>query len=200
MVRPFTRLNAAVVNRVRNVLSNVRNIPSRIRSALGNIGSLLYTAGRNVIQGLINGIRSQIGNIGSSMSSIAGTIRSYLPFSPAEVGPLSGAGSPDRSGEEIVRMIADGMAQAQELPAESLARALAPLSPSGVGSSVPRTDLAAAGTGTGGDVIVNQNFNGPTTSGSRNRELSWSLRYGTRYGDGSATEGSPMRSVSTVGR
>lgn len=201
IVAPFQRLNSAVVNRIQNLLSNVGRIPSLIVSTLSNLGSLLYQSGRNAIQSLINGIRSQIGSIAGSMSGVASTIRSYLPFSPARVGPLSGAGSPDNSGEEIIRMIAEGMDQAEKLPQRSLTRALTPLSASGVGSSAPRADASGVGSSPGGgDVIVNQNFNGPTTSGSRNRETAWSLRFGTRYGDGSATEGTPMRSVSTVGR
>lgn len=173
-----------------------------IRDIISGIGPDLYRSGRNAIQSLINGIRSQIGSVASSMSGIASTIRSYLPFSPAKVGPLSGSGAPDRSGQEIIRMIAQGMTQAQSLPEDSLTSALMPLSASGVRSSVPRTDGANTGAALagGGDVIVNQNFNGPTTSGSRNREMAWTLRFATRYGDGSATQGSEMRSVSTVGR
>lgn len=173
-----------------------------IRDIIRGIGPDLYRSGRNAIQSLINGIRSQIGSVASSMSGIASTIRSYLPFSPAKVGPLSGSGAPDRSGQEIIRMIAQGMTQAQSLPEDSLTSALMPLSASGVRSSVPRTDGANTGAAPagGGDVIVNQNFNGPTTSGSRNREMAWTLRFATRYGDGSATQGSEMRSVSTVGR
>lgn len=173
-----------------------------IRDIISGIGPDLYRSGRNAIQSLINGIRSQIGSVASSMSGIASTIRSYLPFSPAKVGPLSGSGAPDRSGQEIIRMIAQGMTQAQSLPEDSLTSALMPLSASGVRSSVPRTDGANTGAAPagGGDVIVNQNFNGPTTSGSRNREMAWTLRFATRYGDGSATQGSEMRSVSTVGR
>ncbi len=202
IVAPFQRLNSSVTSRIQSVISNVRRIPSLIMSAIGNLGSLLYQSGRNAIQSLINGIRSQIGSVASSMSGIASTIRSYLPFSPAKVGPLSGSGAPDRSGQEIIRMIAQGMTQAQSLPEDSLTSALMPLSASGVRSSVPRTDGANTGAAPagGGDVIVNQNFNGPTTSGSRNREMAWTLRFATRYGDGSATQGSEMRSVSTVGR
>ena len=95
--------------RGQQLLGFVRSIPSRITSALGNLGSLLRGAGRNVIQGLINGIRSMIGRVGSEMSNIASTIRSYLPFSPAKEGPLSGGGAPEVSGARIAETLGEGI-------------------------------------------------------------------------------------------
>lgn len=92
-----------------NLLSFVRGIPGAITSGLGNLGSLLTSAGKNVIQGLINGIRSMIGRVGSEMSNIASTIRSYLPFSPAKVGPLSGGGAPEVSGARIAETLGEGI-------------------------------------------------------------------------------------------
>ncbi len=86
-----------------------KGLPGRITGALGNFGSLLYGAGQNVIRGLINGINSMIGSVGSAISGIADMIRSHLPFSPAKVGPLSGEGSPDKSGAKIGVMLAAGM-------------------------------------------------------------------------------------------
>jgi hypothetical protein len=49
--------------------------------------------------------------VGSAISGVVGEIKDHLPFSPAKKGPLSGAGSPDRSGLSIARMIAQGMGQ-----------------------------------------------------------------------------------------
>lgn len=92
-----------------SLVSAVGAVPGQIMGAIGNLGSLLYNAGRNVIQGLINGIKSMIGAVGSAISSVASTIRGALPFSPAKWGPLSGSGSPDIAGSIIGRMIADGM-------------------------------------------------------------------------------------------
>lgn len=111
----------------RNLLSFVRSIPSRITSALGNLGNLLRNAGRNVIQGLINGIKSMISNIGSTMSNVASTIRSYLPFSPAEVGPMSGDGAPEVSGARIAETLGEGVMSeltAIDRAAEALMRPL----------------------------------------------------------------------------
>jgi phage-related protein len=107
----WNRIGTAVSNGINRVVSLAKGIGRRIRGAVGNLGSLLYNAGRNVIQGLINGIKSMIGRISGVMGDIAGKIRSFLPFSPAKEGPLSGSGSPMLAGQKIATMVADGMAR-----------------------------------------------------------------------------------------
>lgn len=59
-----------------------RSLPGRIRSAVGNLGRVLYAAGRNIIQGLINGIRAALGRLRSTLSGITGLI-------PDWKGPMS---------------------------------------------------------------------------------------------------------------
>lgn len=105
----FGRMHQAAVAKVAALLGYVRTIPQRVKSGLGNLGNLLRGAGRNIIQGLINGIRSMIGSVGSAMSNIAGRIRAYLPFSPAEMGPLSGGGAPEVSGARIAETLGEGV-------------------------------------------------------------------------------------------
>ncbi|MEV4672162.1 hypothetical protein AB0K34_10970 [Actinomadura sp. NPDC049382] len=91
------------------VVGFMRSLPGRIRSALGNLGGLLVQAGRNVVQGLINGITSRFGALASKAHEMASKIRNVLPFSPAKEGPLSGRGSPERAGRKIGAMVAAGM-------------------------------------------------------------------------------------------
>jgi TP901 family phage tail tape measure protein len=105
----FSNMVSAIREKIDAAVDFVRGLPGRISSAIGNLGSLLYEGGRNVVQGLINGISSMIGAVKDKISSVASTIRNALPFSPAKYGPLSGRGSPDRSGEAIATMLADGM-------------------------------------------------------------------------------------------
>lgn len=105
----WIRFRNATVEKAASLINWVRGIPGLITRALGNLGSLLYDAGRNVIQGLINGISSMVGSVGGSIGSIASTIRSYLPFSPAKTGPLSGSGNPELAGTKIGSMVADGI-------------------------------------------------------------------------------------------
>jgi phage-related protein len=178
------RARSAVTSGVRLIVARFVDLRSSILGTVSGFGSLLFNAGRNVVQGLINGIRSLIGSVGSAMSDIASTIRSYLPFSPAEIGPLSGAGSPDNSGEAIARMIADGIQQNVNLPARAMQRALAPLTPSelapaafGASGAVQRAPVASTADA---GVQVTQVFNGPTTSGGRLAEMEWNLRYATQ--------------------
>jgi TP901 family phage tail tape measure protein len=87
------------------------DIGSAILHAAEGFGKLLWDAGKNVVMGLINGIKSMIGGVGNAIGSVASTIRSYLPFSPAKQGPLSGGGSPDIAGAKIGEMVATGMTQ-----------------------------------------------------------------------------------------
>jgi phage-related protein len=174
---------SAAATGVDRVINTFREIPGRITAAIGNLGSLLFNAGQNVVQGLINGIRSLIGSVGSAMSDIAGTIRAYLPFSPAQLGPLSGAGSPEISGEVIAQMIADGIQANVNLPARAMSNALAPLAPTGAvtRSAAPQgTVTTLTDTNAGPGVTVNQNFLGPTTSGGRLNEITWNIRYATQ--------------------
>ena len=91
------------------LISFFRGLPGRIMSAVGDLGSLLFGAGERVINGLINGIKSAIGGISSVMGDVTSEIKSFLPFSPAKKGPLSGSGAPENSGKSIVRLVAQGI-------------------------------------------------------------------------------------------
>lgn len=75
-------LHNRAVSTVGRLISFVRGIPGKIKSALGNLGSLLTSAGRNIIQGLINGVTGMIGSLRSKFSSITGMI-------PDWKGPMS---------------------------------------------------------------------------------------------------------------
>lgn len=97
------------------VVGFARGIPGRIATAVGNLGKLLVQAGRNVVQGLIDGIRDKLGALSSIASSVAQTIRNFLPFSPAKEGPLSGSGNPYHSGQVIAGDLAGGVES--QLPA-----------------------------------------------------------------------------------
>lgn len=80
---------SAVVSGANALISYVRGIPGRIRSALGNVGGLLVSAGRSIVQGLINGISGMIGRVMSMVSNLASRVssafRSALSiFSPSK--------------------------------------------------------------------------------------------------------------------
>ncbi|WP_433651026.1 hypothetical protein ACQP2C_32455 [Micromonospora zamorensis] len=105
----WDRLTGGASGALGKVAGTFSGLRGRITSAVGNLGSLLFQAGRNVVQGLIDGIRSRFGSLASTAASLAGTIRNYLPFSPAKEGPLSGRGNPFYSGQSIVELLASGV-------------------------------------------------------------------------------------------
>jgi hypothetical protein len=112
-VRKAAAILVAIFQAIRReVLNTARffgTIPGRVRSALSGAGSLLFNAGRNIIQGLINGITSRFSGLRNVISNAAGLIRAHLPFSPAKMGPLSGSGNPFYSGQSIAELLAGGM-------------------------------------------------------------------------------------------
>lgn len=99
----------AVNEKINAAINYVRGLPGAILNAVGSLGGILYEAGKSIIQGLINGIGSMIGSLRDTMSSVASSVRDFLPFSPAKVGPLSGSGDPTISGGKITSMIATGL-------------------------------------------------------------------------------------------
>lgn len=102
-------MSAKVSSTVEASVGFVRGLPGKITTAVGSLGNLLFDAGRNVVQGLIEGIKSKLGALASMASQMAGTIRNYLPFSPAKEGPLSGSGNPFASGQAIATNLAAGV-------------------------------------------------------------------------------------------
>ena len=51
-------------------IEHMREIPRKIKSMFSNAGSWLVNAGKNMVQGLINGIKSMTGRIGDAFSAI----------------------------------------------------------------------------------------------------------------------------------
>lgn len=109
VVRFFANMVSGVRGQVSSLLGVIRSIPSQIVSALGNLGGLLVNAGRQIIGGLIAGIEAMFGRLSSAASKIAGIIGKFVPGSPVEEGPLRVLNR-GYAGKQIVRMLAEGMA------------------------------------------------------------------------------------------
>jgi TP901 family phage tail tape measure protein len=90
----------------------LHDIWGTIKDFGSNAGTLLYDAGKNVIKGLISGIKSMISSVNSAISDVASAIKDHLPWSPAKKGPLSGSGAPEIGGQNIVKMMAQGIVKA----------------------------------------------------------------------------------------
>lgn len=105
-VRPLYELLKKIFG---GLVGNITEIPKKITTALSGAKTLLLQAGKNIVQGLIDGIRNKLGALSTIASQMAGTVRSFLPFSPAKQGPLSGSGNPYHSGQVIAGDLAAGM-------------------------------------------------------------------------------------------
>lgn len=79
-LRPITQSG---MNGLRTITSNAhqglltlwRALPAKIRGALGNLGGLLRSAGRAVVQGLIDGIQSSLGKLTGLLGRVTTMIR-----------------------------------------------------------------------------------------------------------------------------
>ncbi|MDT0435601.1 MULTISPECIES: phage tail tape measure protein [Streptomyces] len=69
----WLKFRAATIQKALEAVAWVRGLPGRARKALGPLGSLLTSAGRDMIRGLINGLKS-IG-VSSVMSGIANSAK-----------------------------------------------------------------------------------------------------------------------------
>ncbi len=83
----------------------------------------LYEIGRNLIGALIDGISSRIGDLVDKVAEVAGSIRNFLPFSDAKVGPLS---TLTESGRRLVTTFAAGAESAEGAMPDTLLRLLNP--------------------------------------------------------------------------
>jgi hypothetical protein len=70
----FAGVRAAAVEKMVSLVAWVRGLPGRIMAAVGNLNKLLLSAGRQIIQGLIDGVVSMIGSLRSKFSEITSMI------------------------------------------------------------------------------------------------------------------------------
>lgn len=161
----FTSLVNNIRSRLNNAVSIVRSLPGRIRGAVGNLAGLLVAAGRNVINGLINGIQSRLGALRAKAAAAASVIRNLFPFSPAKEGPLSGSGSPEIAGGKIATMIASGM-QRRVGTIQDAAKAMADATmgrTSGSGLDFAGQGIMRSALGSGGSSAVTPAASGGST-------------------------------------
>lgn len=90
-------------------MDGLNGVKSIIMDGVKDFASLLYNAGRSLLQGLINGIKSMLGAVTGVVSGVAGKIAGFFGLSPAKWGPLSGKGAPEVRGRHLAEDLAKGI-------------------------------------------------------------------------------------------
>ncbi|MFE5628481.1 hypothetical protein [Streptomyces sp. NPDC056543] len=116
----FRQLRDAVTQRVGEAVSTIRGLPGRARAALGDLGSRLYSSGRALVRGFVQGIKSMLGEVADAASSVVNRARNFFPFSPAKEGPFSGKGWTLYSGRSLAEAFADGIGSRTGLVQKSI--------------------------------------------------------------------------------
>jgi hypothetical protein len=128
----FQRLRDSVLGKLGELLSFIRSLPGMIGDALGSLGNLLWSKGKELVQGFINGIKSMFGSVRNTASNLIGMVTDFLPGSPAKDGPLSGKGWTPFRGKSLVGGLMTGMESqltALQRVADQVASTAVPLLP-----------------------------------------------------------------------
>jgi phage-related protein len=83
----FEEMKNAIKEKMDAAKETVSDILDAIKGVFDGIN--LYDSGKKIIQSAIDGILAMSGSVGRAVSTIAGKIRDFFPFSPAKEGPLS---------------------------------------------------------------------------------------------------------------
>jgi len=67
----------AIRDSIANAVTWVKGLPGQARAALGSIGSVLWNAGKDLIQGFIDGIKSMVGSVKSTLGGITDSLTSW---------------------------------------------------------------------------------------------------------------------------
>ncbi|MDS1269686.1 hypothetical protein RIF23_05200 [Lipingzhangella sp. LS1_29] len=128
----FSSMASAASAQIQRFLGFVRDIPGRITSAIGNLGSLLLGAGRDIINGLIDGVKDMISNLKNTFSGVTDMIPDWKGPARVDRKLLAGAG------ENIM----GGLSRGIEGSLPELRRTLSDVTdtiPANVGASVRHT-------------------------------------------------------------
>lgn len=70
----FGDMKESIKRRLDEVLSGARDLPSAFRAALGDLGNILWNAGSNLVQGLINGIKAKFQEVKNTLTNLTGLL------------------------------------------------------------------------------------------------------------------------------
>jgi TP901 family phage tail tape measure protein len=154
-VSAWNALYNAIADKVNAAKNAVSDAIGKIKGFFSGAGSMLFNAGKNIIQGLIDGIASMINSLTSKINSITKIITDHLPHSPAKKGPLSGRGDPMKAGARIAQRLADGMASQTYTITTASSKMAGAVSYGAANGSVGTTALPVGQAANGGPFTVN---------------------------------------------
>ncbi|MFC9846654.1 phage tail tape measure protein [Streptomyces sp. NPDC060223] len=149
----WSGIKGIVGDAVNNLVGKVKGIKGSVLGALSGAGSWLYNAGRQVIQGLINGIRSMVG---AAVSAAKGVVKGAIDGAKN----LLGINSPSRVFKEIGQFTVEGLALGLE-KTQAVKKATVELGKTvtdNFGARInlePVTGLSAASTGSPVSITIN---------------------------------------------
>lgn len=132
------KLLNALMNKVDELKQQLGRLPDQARRQLSGMGGVLFSAGRSLIQGFIDGIASMIGAARDAVSDVVGAIADYLPGSPAKKGPFSGHGWTPYRGEALMEGFAQGIESGAAEAVAAANRGMGRLGPPIEASVIPR--------------------------------------------------------------
>lgn len=88
------------------VIGFIKSLPGKAKAALGNLGSLLYSAGRDLIQGLINGVKDMAGSLVSAAGDVVGNA---ISAAKSKLGISSPSKVFREIGEQTMQGMIDGL-------------------------------------------------------------------------------------------
>ena len=101
-------VKSAFSSGIESVVSLARGLGSKVRAGVGNLGGMLLNAGRELIQGLINGIGDRIEGAVQKVRDGVARIKGLLPGSPVKWGPLVSWNN-GGAGKRLMGLLADGI-------------------------------------------------------------------------------------------
>lgn len=159
----------------------ISGIAGRVQGAFSGAGGWLYNAGKNIVQGLIDGITAMIGRVTDAINRVTGIIRDNLPGSPVKRGPLRVLNR-GHAGRTIVEMIADGIISNRSLVADAMGAVGTGMIQTAVSGGTPFITSNNAYSRDGGEgqpKYITNNFNVTTNEIDPRRnsaELGWELQ------------------------
>lgn len=112
-------LGKGIIQGVSSIGQAMYRIKQNINQSISSLISSAVSWGRDLIQNFINGITQRFQSLRNTLSSLAGTVRSFIGFSEPEEGPLSNfhTYAPD-----MMKLFAEGIRDNEHLVTDQLAR------------------------------------------------------------------------------